>query len=431
VDALVAELTVLRDGLAAAGVAEGENVVAAVSGGGDSTALLELLVAARRPGGLVVAHHDHRARADSDRDATLVAEQAARHGLRLLATRSANVGPRPEAVLRQERYDALAAGALSCGGLLVTGHTLDDQAETVLAQLVRGAGPRGARGIARRRSWQVPGRDATVAVIRPLLGSRRADLRQVLSELARPWFEDPTNSTDENLRGRLRREVLPALAAAAGRDPAPALARFAAAQGELVDFLDDCLPPHLDRAELAALPDALLTHWLRGQGIASGPHLAWAVAAIRGDQPRVGRDLPGGLRLEIDAAAVAVRPAPAVPVLPSPPAVYIQLRPSLPEPVPRGCCFLAPDRTPLPLAVRFRRDGDRFRPLDGPGSRLLADFLADAGVPRAERDRVPVVVTRDGDIAWVAPWRVDDRFAARPGDGPVLQVTLSGGGETT
>ncbi len=190
------------------------HVVVACSGGGDSTALLLLLDLATRPGGpvLVAAHVAHGLRgAEGARDARTAADQAAALGLpfalRLVDVRALREkGESLEAAGRRLRYESLLALAveLGPGTLVATGHTLDDQAETVLLHLSRKAG-RSRGGIRERRPD---------GVVRPLLPFRREELRAFLSERGVAWREDASNADERFARNRIRHSVLPALEAA-------------------------------------------------------------------------------------------------------------------------------------------------------------------------------------------------------------------------
>jgi tRNA(Ile)-lysidine synthase len=195
---------------AAGGPAPGDGVAVAVSGGADSLALLHALrvLAGPRDWRLAALTVDHGLRPGSAADAAFVADHAKALGLpaRVLTLAPADLEAHraagPEGAARAARYAALwpAAGALGCHWL-ATGHTLDDQAETVLLQLLRGAGPDGLAGMSARSG----------RLLRPLLDVRRAQTRACCAAAGLPWREDPTNATDAPLRNRVRRQLLPLL----------------------------------------------------------------------------------------------------------------------------------------------------------------------------------------------------------------------------
>jgi tRNA(Ile)-lysidine synthase len=210
-----AELRLVADraakALAGAGVPEpGDGVAVAVSGGADSLALLHGLraLAGPRRWRLAVLTVDHGLRAGSAADAAFVADHAKALGLpaRVCAIGPGNLEPHrpagPEGAARAARYGVLwpAADELGCRWL-ATGHTLDDQAETVLLQLLRGAGPDGLAAMTVRAG----------RLLRPLLGVRRAETRSCCTAVGLAWREDPTNADDEPLRNRVRRHLLPLL----------------------------------------------------------------------------------------------------------------------------------------------------------------------------------------------------------------------------
>jgi tRNA(Ile)-lysidine synthase len=197
----------------------GGEVVAAVSGGPDSVALLHALCRLHRGGSLkriIVGHVNHQLRgADSDGDEAFVARLAdalRKDGLKVeyRGARLAVAGQRGnlEANARRVRYEWLAETARSAGVRWVaTGHTADDQAETVLHRLLRGSGLRGLCGIPRRRPL-----GEGVEVVRPLLGVRRTMVLAFLTENGLSFRQDSSNVDQKYTRNRLRHELLPHLA---------------------------------------------------------------------------------------------------------------------------------------------------------------------------------------------------------------------------
>jgi len=189
----------------------GERVGVGVSGGADSVALLLLLVELREKLGIVlsVAHLNHKLRgAASDADEKFVAKLAAKHGLTLYSE-SLNVAAKAgrekanlEDAARRARYEffarLVAEEKVEC---VAVAHTADDQAETVLAHILRGTGLAGLGGIHPR----------TESVVRPLLGMRRAELRAYLRSKKQSWREDATNQDTSRMRARLRKKLLPLL----------------------------------------------------------------------------------------------------------------------------------------------------------------------------------------------------------------------------
>jgi tRNA(Ile)-lysidine synthase len=189
----------------------GDRVGVAVSGGADSVALLHLLLDLQPKLGLVlsVVHFNHQLRGKhADADEKFVAKLAAKHGLDFLVAR-ANIGAEAkreklnlEDAGRRARYDffshLIAEEKLAC---VAVAHTADDQAETVLAHILRGTGLTGLSGI----------HPLSGHIVRPLLEIRRAALRVYLKERKQPWREDATNRDTSKLRARIRKNLIPLL----------------------------------------------------------------------------------------------------------------------------------------------------------------------------------------------------------------------------
>ncbi|MBF0426434.1 MAG: tRNA lysidine(34) synthetase TilS [Magnetococcales bacterium] len=208
-------------------------MVVAVSGGADSMALLHLLVRSGLMRGRrgVVAHFDHALRDSSAADADFVVDWATRLELEVRVERwlePKGAGNVPERA-RLARYDFLVRVAREVGaGAVLTGHQMEDQAETFLERLLRGSGVRGLAAMAAARPLAAAGEEAEVLLVRPLLKFRRAVLRQWLQGLGLPWLEDPGNADRRRVRSRVRYQLLPALAAIhPDDDPVPHLAATA------------------------------------------------------------------------------------------------------------------------------------------------------------------------------------------------------------
>ena len=218
------ERAIRRNGL----LATGESVVVAVSGGADSIFLLHALhnLATRLRLRLHVAHFDHGWRgAASAADASFVGDVAARLGLpfhlgaigerRTLAVDKSSTSRRraPEDAARRARYAFLRDVCRDTGATVVaTGHTLDDQVETILLALLRGSGPRALGGMPPSAPLPTPAADG-VRLVRPLLDLERAALRAALDALGQEWREDASNQDERYPRNRLRASVIPALEA--------------------------------------------------------------------------------------------------------------------------------------------------------------------------------------------------------------------------
>lgn len=196
----------------------GHRVSIAVSGGADSVALLRLMAELRDELGIVlsVVHLNHKLRgAESDADEQFVHDLAATHGLEFIAksqdVKAFAAGKKLslEAAARAVRHEFFRNVLQSHVNRIATAHTLDDQAETVLLKLMRGAGTRGLAGIYPKVAIaDTPGDQE---IIRPLLATRRSQLRSYLAEIGQSWREDSTNQDLRHTRNRVRHEILPRL----------------------------------------------------------------------------------------------------------------------------------------------------------------------------------------------------------------------------
>jgi tRNA(Ile)-lysidine synthase len=417
-------------------------LLVAVSGGTDSTALLLVLAELAQDFGLVlhVAHFDHRARPRSAaQDAQYVADLAARCGAVIRIGR-AHSKPASEDAARTARYAFLRRVASELGATAIaTGHTRDDQAETVLLHAARGSG---LAGIAAMRA----SRDG---VVRPLLCLGREDTQAICAGAGIVPREDPTNRSLKFARNRVRHKVLPELAKLNPR-AAEALARLATSAAAAVDSLQQTAERALESArdgdhiDLTRLgndgtlrEEALALAWERatGRALAARARAALAAEAARSDGS-ASLDLPGGralreygrLRIVNDRARVQV---------PAAPRTEVALEPERPvewsgwtlllssKAAPDGMSAqdgwsreaAAPD-PPTGLRVRARRPGDR---MAGDTRAKLQDVLTDAKIPARDRDEQPLVVTTSGEVWWVpgvtsrtpaGEWRL---FAKRSG----------------
>ncbi len=271
--AVAAVRQAVRESLAAS-TGTDRPVLVACSGGADSLALAAALAfeapRAGRTAGLVTV--DHGLQPGSGGQADRVAALGRQLGLDPVLVVSVSVDPDrpggPEAAARTARYRALDSAADAQGAIVLLGHTLDDQAETVLLGLGRGSGPRSIAGM---RAISGPYR-------RPLLGIRRATTAAACGALGLSVWDDPHNADPAYQRVRLRREVLPLLEDVLQGGVAQALARTAAHMQLDLDALDHAASVHapaqpgmpLDVADLAGLDAAVRVRVLRGWLLSAG-----------------------------------------------------------------------------------------------------------------------------------------------------------------
>jgi tRNA(Ile)-lysidine synthase len=438
-------------------------VVVALSGGSDSVALAHLLIELDRAGEARVAglaHFNHQLRADADADEKFCAALAASLDCRFISDR----GDVRDLARRERRSVEDAARALRHAFLerarlqmdadvIALGHTRDDQAETFLLRLLRGAGARGLAAMHPRRG----------AVVRPLLDCRRADLRTYLEARGASFVHDSSNDDVGVPRNRVRAELLPFLERRFNPAVIDALAdeadlareewlwmesAAASAAEHLVRSSGD--ESRIDAAGLGALPTAQarmvlhrsLTDRSGGRAVRFA-HVETVLRLAREGGPPV--DLPGQ-RVERIGSAVVLRSRPSgqrgvrksnlfwyplsIPgevriaeagwtvsaervssISASPEAAAVRAGAGAGnvggDDAIAVVQFAGPDG---PLAVRNRRPGDRFRPLGLGGSKKVQDFFVDRKVARHTRDTVPLVVDGADRIVWVGGLAIDERF---------------------
>lgn len=440
-------------------------VLAAVSGGSDSMALLHVLHNLAAGGELRlagVAHFNHQLRPSADADERFVVRVGEALGLPVFCGR-ADVAARAqrerrsiEDAARAARYEGFSLACEQSGADLVAlGHTKDDQAETFLLRLLRGAGPRGLAGMHPRSG----------AVVRPLLDCRRADLRQWLQAQRIAFVDDESNADVGIPRNRIRAELLPLLESRFNPAVVDVLAGEAsmardlwewqeAAAAELAGRLVREVPAdgretrrEIDVAALAAIPLVLRRAVLwRVMTELAGPrsiefdHVEAALRLME-EAPDGGVDVPGqrvqrkGGRLVLTGrvAGIAGRAKAKEPNL-------FQYSLSIPGEVelPEAGCRLSveaigtnrggamgavmgnPAGTTVvavrgdlcgeSLVVRNRRPGDRFRPAGLDGRKKLQDYFVDRKIAREARDTVPIVVDGTDTIVWIAGYEIDEAF---------------------
>ena len=335
-------------------------LVLAISGGGDSVALAHLVRWSERRA--VVAHLDHALRPGSGEDLLFVRDLAQRLGFPFYGERvevgriARERGENLEALAREVRYAFLHRVAKEVGAkAILTAHTLDDQAETVLLKLLQGT----ARGLGIREKEGL--------VVRPLLPFTREALRAYLLALGEAWREDPTNQDLALDRNYLRLSVLPLILERFPRAK-EALARFARAQEEEEAFLEEMAAARL-------LPDPrFFVPAYRALPLLRAPE------AVR---RRALRRILEGLDLRPEARLIALLEEALRGKAGTLPGGYVARRHL-------GTLFLIPPNPKLPLPKGFRRPlpGDYLeRPF---GRKRLVEFLAEKGVPRELRPLWPV-----------------------------------------
>ncbi|MFC2001176.1 tRNA lysidine(34) synthetase TilS [Chloroflexota bacterium] len=442
-----------------------QKLVVAVSGGPDSVCLLHILVNLQDKLGirLHVAHLDHQLRgAEAEADAQYVSDLARKLNIpatvesRDVEAYQAQQRISLEEAAREVRYTFLAHVAEAIGAdRAAVGHTKDDHIETILMHLIRGSGTRGLRGLQPLSQWQSAGNRLTVA--RPLLQISRQETADYCHQhRLRPRL-DASNLSLSPLRNRIRHQLLlllrsynPQVAEALLRTARIASDDLAFLDGEAARAWDEIAQEQkntivLDKARLAELSPALQRHLLRTSieklignlKDIEARHIEEIMDAFK--KPAGKRiSLPEGLIFSIeynryllgyDAAALS-----PFPILESETPLKIPGKTQLPgwhitatitnqgQKMEKDNDFTAHldfDKVGNNMTVRRRQPGDRFQPLGMSQPKKLNEFMIDAKIPRAWRQRIPIISSPE-QILWVVGWRIDERAKVTDTTTPVL-----------
>ena len=450
----------------------GGSMVAAFSGGPDSTALLHALHALRDDMGLKLhaAHLDHGLRAEASMaDARFAREFAESLDVPIeigkvdtYALRD-KLGLSLEDAARRLRYNFLSGVAQKRDAACIAlGHTLDDQAETVLMRALRGAGVEGLSAMRELSSMNVGANQ--VNLYRPMLSVGRSEVLAYCSENGLSPRLDESNLSSDFTRNRVRMELIPKLEEynPAARD---ALARLARSVSMDADFIrmeveraaeevveDGSQGVEIEREGFGRLHPALGHHLLRlavkmAKGDASDlefNHVSRMFDMMRGSAGK-SLDLPGRVRFLVDYDRAYVRRADmsdssmlamsgdAVDLeVPGNTIVggwrvssrYIANDSDFRYGERRGLCLVERfglDAIGSGAIARTRRAGDRFQPLGMASEKKLKDFMIDAHIPSRWRDSAPLIEA-GGRIAWVVGWRIADWAKAPPGARRALEM---------
>ncbi len=387
-----------------------ESTLVALSGGADSVALLRLLLDAGTP--LAALHCNFNLRGDeSRRDEAFVRALCLRLGVPLTVKQFDTQayarlrGISIEMAARDLRYQWFEEERQrqDCQWIAVAHHR-DDQAETVLLNLLRGAGLQGLAGM-RERSGHI---------LRPLLGIPRSELLQYLASIGQDYVTDSTNLARGPLRNSLRLDVVPLL-----RQLNPKAVEHICRTASLV-------AEHLDGESRLGYTRHSLHQWLAPLGFTPS-QVSQAYeglgrppgAVYESPTHRLLRDRNGFvLAPRQDASPPASSRLSHTVVDTAEPMQFLAAATLSPD-----RAYLDADKLSLPLHERPWQRGDRFRPFGMKGTRLVSDFLTDLKLSRFEKERQTVLLS-GGDIVWVVGRRSDDRYRVTPSTRRILCLTL-------
>jgi tRNA(Ile)-lysidine synthase len=438
---------------------KGETVVVACSGGADSSALLDIL--ANLPGfplHLVAAHLNHMLRGEeSDGDEQSVRAAASRYGINVevsavdVAALGQELRLSLEEAGREARYDFFRDITIKYSAhSIALGHHREDQAETVLMRLVRGAGGSGLAGMQPRSG----------NIVRPLLQVSRDEIEAYLRKAGIGWREDRSNADTRFMRNRIRHELLPLLGTfnpeiiQALTQSAEALAADEETLGELTSLAFKRVAEpgvssvSFDLAKLCLEPASLRKRLYRAAvGSVKGDlkrisftHLSDIERLVLSEKPNGELNLPGGIRIVRAYNSMLITVQSDEPFSGGY-ALSIDVCGSYNlscgglisvsaaedgENAGKDALILDPEELPFPWIVRYFHEGDRFRPLGMNGTKKLKDLFIDRKIPLRERVRTPLLVCCD-EIVWVCGVQPSERTRSTAGSGelPRLRVTYT------
>ena len=422
--------------------------------------LLHLLAKAEPRPRILAMHVEHGLRGEESReDSAFCARLCAKLGIPFARTAvevpgatPEDPGPNWEAKARKARYQALAAEARAAGmSVILTGHHEDDALETLLMRMMRGSDMSGLAG--QKARFPLAG-EPRVEVVRPLVSLRREEVRQIMRREGLTWREDSSNAGVRFTRNRVRQNLLPEIAQSeAGMDGLRAFAQ--AVEGLEAELAEKTVHLHwtplagasvqvaggsLPRADVQSLPGALQKRALwrllhEATGKPPGKTVLQLVESDLAEERNMRRTLPGRWVLELTSQELRLLPpslggeptdfqdeiaielsVPGVAELPDGTRVIAEkVQAQSGDAVPTDGQTVELDARDLPstLQVRLPRAGDRFHALGAPGQRELSRFLADTGMPLAERRRQPLVLA-DEELIWVAGVRPCESRRIRP-----------------
>ncbi len=458
-------------------LAPNESVLAGVSGGPDSVCLLRVLLELAGEFNLRIGalHLNHGLRdRESDRDEDFAGKKAEEAGIPFfckkidVSSAARSRGLSVEDAGRRLRYEFCLETAARHGyDKIAVGHNSDDNAELVLMNLIRGAGPRGLSGIPPVRG----------KIIRPLIGVSRPEILDYIKSMNLDYVEDRSNEDTDFLRNRVRHELLPLLKKNYNPNMEETLNRLSDIFRQEEDWLEGLARDSMEKAliiedekrivlsadSLAGFRTACLRRVLRSAvkkvkgdlRRISHRHISGAVFLLRSASQPARMDLPGRIRIEKEGGKLEIvrkhsglRSAESdhlpsgyfyavrredLPIRLWIPEIKKTLilseeemegRPDFAEAEAGNVQFLDADLVTFPLEVRNPGPGDRFQPLGMKGSQKVKDYFINNKIPRRERFRFPAVSDRSG-IIFLAGARISERVRLTPGTSRIIKAELA------
>lgn len=445
----------------------GDRIIVALSGGVDSVVLLDILSKLREgmTSDLIVAHVNHGIRGkDSDRDAEFAKNLAKQYGFPFYGKKidiphlQSVLQGSPQEIAREERLQYLEQLAEKIEGhKIALGHNWDDQSETVLMRLIRGAGPTGLRGMGHSRG----------KFIRPLLDISRSEIAEYALTHKLKNVEDESNKSDAYLRNKIRNKLIPQLEKEYNPEIKSALIRLATILREEDRFLDrlctDLFTKHakvqtgevvFDIVELLKLDQSLRARLIRmalrtvkhDLRKITHHHIDIIEELILSQAPQKQLDLPDDIKVYRvyssliivlgESSYLAARGRPFEYKMMAPGSTFIkELGISVNSEVlqkngyGRGFVFKPTvaffdfDKLSRNLSLRSVKPGDAFQPYGMTGSKKVSDYFIELKIPSSQREMVPLLAT-DDDVAWVVGYRVSEKYKIDRWSTKILKVSI-------
>jgi len=409
-------------------IPEGTKVVAAISGGADSVAMLHAFHALDIP--VTVAHLNHRLRGtESDADESFVQLLSDELGCPFVSDKanvrelSATSGLSIEMAARRARHDFFSGFG---DATIALAHHADDQVETFLLRLARGAGPEGLGGMPFVQSLQ------GMRIIRPMLEIHRSEVVLWLEENEWAWREDASNQDEQYLRNRVRHAVLPLLENELNPNIRHTILRTMDILREENGWMENLLG---DAAFDPALPLAakrrMLRRWLFDHGASEAGYDAveQIISLMDNGNGTTIFELNDRQRVVVEYGQPrfeqmdAPRQEPSWKLTVEAGTGWRKDQSEVLGLLPAEASFDAGRIGDAPIEVRPCQPGDRMQPLGGEGTRKLQDIFTDRKVPREQRKGIPVVLCR-GEIIWIPGYRIAHGWAVDGMNGKSVHVRI-------